>query len=206
MGIAKDFNFNSLHYKIETIFLFNQKEWGYGTLSVKISGNRASEALSFIQKIWRDNFAGHPFEYQFLDDHFKDVYKTDAQIMQMVGILAFLAILISCLGLFGLASYSAEKRVKEIGVRKVLGASVSSIVTLLSTHFIRLVLIANAIAWPLAWYMVNRWQRNYAYPATMSWWVFVLSGLLALFIALITVSLLAMRAAMANPVASLRSE
>ena len=139
VGIAKDFNFNSLHYKIETIFLFNQKDWGFGTLSVKIKGNKAQEAIAFIQKTWQENFPGHPFQYQFLDDHFKDVYRTDAQITQMVGILAFLAILISCLGLFGLASYSAERRVKEIGVRKVLGASITSIVSLLSRHFIKLV-------------------------------------------------------------------
>ena len=206
VGIAKDFNFNSLHYKIETIFLFNQKDWGFGTLSIKINGAKSQEAIAFIQKIWQENFPGHPFQYQFLDDHFKDVYRTDAQITQMVGILAFLAILISCLGLFGLASYSAERRVKEIGVRKVLGASVGSIVSLLSRHFIRLVLIANAIAWPLAWYAVNHWMQDYAYRLPMSWWVFVLAGLVAVVIALTTVSLLGMKAANANPVNSLRSE
>ena len=124
----------------------------------------------------------------------------------MVGILAFLAILISCLGLFGLASYSAERRIKEIGVRKVLGASMTSIVTLLSKHFIKLVIIANAIAWPLAWFTVNRWMQDYAYRLEMSWWVFVLSGVAALAIALVTVSFLAMKAAAANPVESLRSE
>jgi putative ABC transport system permease protein len=206
VGIARDFNFNSLHYKIETIFLFNQKDWGFGTLSIKINGAKSQEAIAFIQKIWQENFPGHPLQYQFLDDHFKDVYRTDAQITQMVGILAFLAILISCLGLFGLASYSAERRTKEIGVRKVLGASIGSIVSLLSKHFIRLVLIANAIAWPLAWYAVNHWMQDYAYRLPMSWWVFVLAGLVAVVIALTTVSLLGMKAANANPVKSLRSE
>jgi putative ABC transport system permease protein len=206
VGIAKDFNFNSLHYKIETIFLFNQKEWGFGTLSVKINANKTSQAVALIQKIWQENFPGHPLQYQFLDDHFKEVYSTDTQITKMVGILAFLAILISCLGLFGLASYSAERRIKEIGVRKVLGASMSNIVGLLSKHFIKLVIIANVIAWPLAWYTVNRWMQDYAYRLPLSWWVFVLSGLVALAIALTTVSLLAMKAARANPVESLRSE
>jgi putative ABC transport system permease protein len=206
VGIAKDFNFNSLHYKIETIFLYNQKEWGFGTLSVKVNGDKARQAIALVEKVWQDNFPGHPLQYQFLDDHFKEVYRTDAQITQMVGILAFLAILISCLGLFGLASYSAERRIKEIGVRKVLGASMSSIVTLLSKHFIKLVLIANAIAWPLAWYTVNRWMEDYAYRLPMSWWVFILSGVTALAIALITVSFLAMKAAAANPVESLRTE
>ena len=160
----------------------------------------------FIEKIWKEINPTSPFEYQFLDDHFKEVYRTDAQITQMVGVLAFLAILISCLGLFGLASYSAERRIKEIGVRKVLGASMTSIVSLLSRHFIKLVIIANAIAWPLAWFTINRWMQDYAFRLPMSWWVFLLAGIIALIIALATVSLLAMRAARANPVESLRSE
>jgi putative ABC transport system permease protein len=206
VGIAKDFNFNSLHYKIETMFLYNQSEWGFGTVSVKINGEQAPEAIAFIQSTWKSIFPDHPFDYQFLDDHFKEVYRTDAQITQMVSILAFLAILISCLGLFGLASYSAERRIKEIGVRKVLGASLSNIVSLLSVQFIRLVLIANAIAWPLAWFSVHKWMENYAFRLPMSWWVFLAAGLAALLIALATVSLLALRAARANPVQSLRSE
>jgi putative ABC transport system permease protein len=206
VGIAKDFNFNSLHYKIETMFLFNQKEWGFSTVSVKIHSGNATEAIAFIQSTWKSLYPDHPFEYQFLDDHFKDVYRTDAQITQMVGILALLAILISCLGLFGLASYSAERRIKEIGVRKVLGASMSNIVGLLSRHFLKLVLISNAIAWPIAWFSVNHWMEDYAYRVPMSWWVFLLAGVIALMIALVTVSLLAMKAAMANPVNSLRSE
>ncbi len=206
VGIAKDFNFNSLHYKIETIFLFNEKDYGFGTLSVKVNGDKASQVIALIQKLWQQNFPGHPLQYQLLDDHFKEVYRTDAQITQMVGVLAFLAILISCLGLFGLASYSAERRIKEIGVRKVLGASMSNIVGLLSKHFIKLVLIANAIAWPLAYYSVNKWMEDYAYRLNMSWWVFVVSGVAALAIALITVSVLAMKAASANPVKSLRTE
>jgi putative ABC transport system permease protein len=206
VGIARDFNFNSLHYKIETMFMFNQKDWGFGTVSVKINGGKAKESIAFIQSAWKSIFPDHPFDYQFLDDHFKEVYRTDAQITQMVSILAFLAILISCLGLFGLASYSAERRIKEIGVRKVLGASLTNIVSLLSVHFIRLVLIANAIAWPLAWFSIHKWMEDYAYRLPMSWWVFIAAGLAALLIALATVSLLALRAARANPVQSLRSE
>lgn len=120
--------------------------------------------------------------------------------------LAGLAIFISCLGLFGLASYAAERRVKEIGIRKVMGAGVGSIVALLSRHFIRLVLIANLIAWPMAWLAMHRWLQDYAYRIVLSWWVFVLAAVLALGIALVTVSILAIRAAMANPVKSLRTE
>jgi putative ABC transport system permease protein len=206
IGIAKNFNFNSLHYKIENMFMHSQTDWGFNTISVKIKGGKEAEAVASIQSTWKTLFPDQPFEYQFLDDHFKELYKTDAQITQMVGILASLAIFISCLGLFGLASYSAERRIKEIGVRKVLGASLSSIVSLLSRHFLRLVLIANAIAWPLAWYAVNKWMDGYAYRLPMSWWIFLVSGFIALVIALVTVSLLAMKAAMANPVTSLRSE
>jgi putative ABC transport system permease protein len=206
VGIARDFNFNSLHYKIETMFLFSQKNWGFSTLSVKINGGKDKEALEYIQATWHKIFPDRPLSYQFLDDHFTEVYRADAQVSRMVGILAVLAILISCLGLFGLASYSAERRVKEIGIRKVMGASVQHIVGLLSRHFIKLVLIANLMAWPLAWFVLNRWLQDYAYRVAISWWVFVLAGVIALLIALVTVSMLAMKAAVSNPVTSLRSE
>jgi putative ABC transport system permease protein len=206
VGIAKDFNFNSLHNRIETIFLFNEKDYGFSTLSIKVRGGKAQEAIALLQSVWRQDFPEHPLEYQFLDEHFAEVYKADTQVTKMVSVLAVLAIFISCLGLFGLASYSAERRIKEIGIRKVLGASVRGIVSLLSGHFIRLVLIANLIAWPLAWYAISRWLQDYAYRVAISWWVFVLAGVLALGIALLTVSILAMRAALANPVKSLRSE
>jgi putative ABC transport system permease protein len=205
VGIARNFNFNSLHNKIETMFLcvFDQ---GFSTMSVKLRGGKVPEAIAFIQASWKELYPEHPLEYQFLDDHFTEVYRADTQVSRIVGILAGLAIFISCLGLFGLASYAAERRVKEIGIRKVIGASVSNIVALLSRHFIRLVLIANVIAWPLAYFAMNRWLQDYAYRIPMSWWVFALAGVLALGIALVTVSMLALRAAMRNPVDSLRTE
>jgi putative ABC transport system permease protein len=205
-GIAKDFNFNSLHSRIETMFIFNCPQCGFSTVSVKIDGAKAGEAVAFIGNTWRRLFPDHPFEYQFLDDHFMEVYRADRQVTTMVSILAVLAIFISCLGLFGLASYSAEKRIKEIGIRKVMGASVRSIVALLSRHFMWLVIWANLIAWPLAWYAIHRWLEDYAYRIPMSWWVFVAAAVLAMGIALVTVSILAFRAAVANPVKSLRSE
>jgi putative ABC transport system permease protein len=206
VGIAKDFNFNSLHNKIETMFLFNAPQWGFSTVSVKIDGAKANGTLEFVRNTWKSIFPDHPFEYQFLDDHFKDVYRADQQVTTMVTALAILAIFISCLGLFGLASYSAEKRIKEIGIRKVMGASIQNIVSLLSRQFAWLVLWANLIAIPLAGYAIHRWLEDYAYRVPMSWWVFVLAGVLAMAIALITVSILAFRAAVANPVNSLRSE
>lgn len=205
-GIAKNFNFNTLHYKVETMFLFNQKEWGFRYLSVKINGSKTADALAFIKSVWTNNFPDRPFEYQFLDEHFAEIYKTDTQVSKIVGILAGLAIVISCLGLFGLSSYSAEKRVKEIGVRKVLGASVQNIVLLLSGHFVKLVLIANLIAWPMAWFVMHKWLEGFAYRIDININVFVLTAALSIFIALITISFQSIKAAIANPVKSLRSE
>jgi putative ABC transport system permease protein len=205
-GIAKNFNFNSLQYKVEPMFLYSQNQWGYRDVSVKINGGNTKTALAFIKTTWDSIYPDYPFEYQFLDDHFNEVYKADNQVSQIVGILAVLTILISCLGLFGLASYSAEKRVKEIGVRKVLGASVQNIVLLLARNFMILVLIGNVIAWPLAWWAMNKWLQDYAYRIDIQWWVFVVSGAGAILIAFATVSFQSIKAAIANPVKSLRSE
>ncbi|WPU91095.1 FtsX-like permease family protein [Mucilaginibacter sabulilitoris] len=205
-GIAKDFNFNSLHYKIETLFMVSSKDNGLRQLSVKINGARATEAIAFIRSVWMKELPDLPFEYQFLDDHFSEVYRVDSQVSTVVSILAGLIIIISCLGLFGLASYSAEKRIKEIGVRKVLGASVQNIVLLLSSHFIRLVIIANIIAWPIALYIINRWLQGFAYRINIEWWVFAIAGGVSIIIAFATVSFQSIKAATANPVKSLRSE
>jgi len=206
VGVAKNFNFNSLQYKIEPMSLVSQNQWGFRDVSVKISGGNTQAALVLIKSTWDKLNPDYPFEYQFLDDHFNEVYKADNQVSQIVGILAVLTIIISCLGLFGLASYSAEKRVKEIGVRKVLGASVQNIVLLLANNFIKLVLFANLIAWPLAWWAMNKWLQDYAYRIDIQWWVFVLAGGAAILIAFVTVSFQSVKAAIANPVKSLRSE
>jgi len=206
VGISKDFNFNSLHYKIEPMFLLDQGASSFNTVSVRINGRKAGQAIAFIESTWKKILPEYPFSYQFLDDHFKQLYRTDTQISQMVAIMAGLAILISCMGLLGLASFSTERRTKEIGIRKVLGASVKDVLVLLTRHFIGLVLIANLIAWPLAWFALHRWIQDYAYRVSISWWVFVVAGVAALVIALGTVSFLALRAARNNPVKSLRRE
>ena len=206
IGVAKDFNFNSLHNKIETMFMFNQTQWGYNNMSVKINGSMAKESLNYIESVWKKVCGGIPFEYQFLDDHFKEVYRADSQISTIVGALAILAIIISCLGLFGLASYAAEKRVKEVGIRKVLGASIQNIVFKLSKDFLKYVLIAALIALPLSWFAINKWLQDYAYRVNISWWVFLVAVVLALVIALATISFQAIKAAVANPVKSLRTE
>ena len=206
IGICQDFNFNSFHHKVETLCILNQKQWGFEEFSIKIDGARAKDAIAYIQGVWNRLLPEEPFEYTFLDDHFTELYRADTQVSRIVGILAGLAIIISCLGLFGLASYSAEKRIKEIGIRKVLGASVQNVVGLLSRNFIKLVIISNLIAWPIAWFALDKWLSDFAYRIDISWWVFIIAGLAALGIALFTVSFQAIRAAVSNPVKSLRSE
>jgi putative ABC transport system permease protein len=206
VGVARDFNFNSLHHKIETMFMFSQTDWGFANMSVKINARRPKEAISFIRSVWEKNCPGIPFEYQFLDEHFEELYRSDAQTSTIVGALAILAIVISCLGLFGLASYSAEKRIKEVGIRKVLGASLQSIVLMLSRDFLKYVLIASLIAWPLSWWAVHRWLQDYAYRIDVSWWIFLSAVALAMVIAFLTISFQAVKAGLANPVKSLRTE
>jgi putative ABC transport system permease protein len=206
VGIARDFNFNSLHHKIETMFLFNQKDWGYGNMSVKINGNRQKDAVAFIGSVWRKDCGDTPLDYQFLDDHFTELYRSDSQISTIVGTLAILAIIISCLGLFGLASYAAERRIKEVGIRKVLGASVQDLVSMLSKDFLKYVLIAALIALPLSWFSVQKWLQDYAFRSKISWWIFLVAVLAAMLIAFVTISFRAIKAAIANPVKSLRTE
>jgi putative ABC transport system permease protein len=206
VGVAADFNFNSLHNKIETLCIFNQKDWGYSDMSVRIKGKDAKQAISALQTIWNKQLPGQTLNYTFLDDDFAQLYRADAQVSEIVGVLAGLAIFVSCLGLFGLASYSAQRRVKEIGVRKVLGASVSGLVGLLSRDFMRLVAIAILIAIPVAWWAVNAWLKDFAYRIDVGWGIFVLASFLAIAIAMLTISIQSIKAALINPVKSLRSE
>ncbi|WP_153796211.1 ABC transporter permease [Foetidibacter luteolus] len=206
VGVAKDFNFNSLHHKIETLSILCQKDWGFSEISVRINAAKAGEAITYVESVWKRLAADHPFEYSFLDEHFEELYRADKAVSEIVGVLATLAVIISCLGLFGLASYSAERRVKEIGIRKVLGASVQNIVGMLSRDFVRLVVIANLIAWPLAWFAVYKWLQDFAYRINISWWIFLVAGIIAVLIALATVGFQAIKAAISNPVKSLRTE
>lgn len=206
VGIARDFNFNSLHNKIETMLMFNQKDWGYGDVSVKINGDKQKDAVAFIESVWKKDCTDTPLDYQFLDDHFNELYRSDSQISTIVGTLAILAIIISCLGLFGLASYAAERRTKEIGIRKVMGASLQNLVLMLSKDFLKYVLIAALIALPLSWFSVHKWLQDYAYRINISWWIFISAVLVAMLTAFATISFQAIKAAIANPVKSLRTE
>jgi putative ABC transport system permease protein len=205
-GVAKDFNFNSLHHKIETLSIFCQKEWGYSEAAIRINKTDINDAVNIVEKTWKKINPNQPFEYKFLDDHFSELYRADQIVSKVVGILTGLAILISCLGLFGLTTYAAEKRIKEIGIRKVMGASVLNITTMLSKDFIRLVIIANLVAWPIAWFGVNRWLQDFAFRVSINWWIFVLAGTSTLIITVLTVSYQAVKAALMNPVKSLKVE
>ncbi|HKZ67366.1 MAG TPA: FtsX-like permease family protein, partial [Chitinophagaceae bacterium] len=168
--------------------------------------NDYSRLLGGIEKSWIKLNPGTPFVYSFLDQDFQRNYEKEQRTSRIVVYFTFIAILIACLGLFGLAAFSAEQRTKEIGIRKVLGASVANVTALLSKDFVRLVLVAIVIASPVAWYGMNKWLQGFAYRIEISWWMFAVAGLLAVMVALITVSFQAIKAAIANPVKSLRTE
>jgi putative ABC transport system permease protein len=162
--------------------------------------------VTALQKIWTQTLPGSPLEYNFLDDSFNQLYKADRQTSSLILIFAIIAIAISCLGLFGLAAFAAEQRTKEIGIRKVLGATVANITALISKDFVKLVCIAIIIATPLSLIAMNTWLQSFAYRINISWWIFLAAAIIAILIALLTVSFHAIKAAVANPVESLRSE
>ncbi|AZQ60176.1 FtsX-like permease family protein [Maribacter sp. MJ134] len=204
VGVVKDFNYLSLHQQVAPLTLRYSQFGKY--LSIKIKSANMQQAITKIERKWSEIAPHRPFLYSFLDESFNTQYEADFKFKNLFTIFSFLAILIACLGLLGLATYSAVQRTKEIGVRKVLGAEVSSIVTLLSKDFMKLVLIAILIATPFSWYAMSKWLNVYAYQIEISWWVFALSGGIALAIAVTTVSFHAIKAARANPVKSLRTE
>jgi putative ABC transport system permease protein len=206
-GVMKDFNYNSLHQGVKPFMLvYNPNEGDLSNLTVAANSKNYKELLGKIETVWHKDLPDTPFEYAFLDEEVQKQYETEITLARIINSFTLIAILISCLGLFGLAAFSAEQRSKEIGIRKVLGASVSGIVQLLSKDFLRLVLIAIVIATPIAWWAMNKWLQNFVYRINISWWMFALAGLLAIVIAIFTVSFQAIKAAIANPVKSLRTE
>ncbi len=207
VGIVKDFNFESLHERISPIVFFIPDGGNsYSNISIKVDGKNVQNALSHIQKTWQQFLPEFPYQYNFVDERFGQLYETEQRQGRLFTIFSGIAIFIACLGLFGLAAFATSQRVKEIGVRKVLGASVGNIVTLISKDFLWLVLIAAVIAVPVAWYAMSTWLEDFAYRINLPWWMFALAGFIALLVALGTVSFQAVRAAVANPVKSLRSE
>jgi putative ABC transport system permease protein len=208
IGIVRDFHFQSLHQKIEPLVLcYNSNPIHViDYYSVRIDPQNIEATLAQLKDIMVRNDADDPFEYHFLDDQLALFYVEDERRQTLLGWAAGTTIYIACLGLFGLATYSIEQRVKEIGIRKVLGASVSGVVRLLSMDFIKLVLIANGLAIPIALWAVTRWLREYAYHIDVQWWVFIIAATGATMVAFVTISYQAFRSASANPVNSLRSE
>ncbi|GAB3729964.1 ABC transporter permease [Spirosoma lituiforme] len=204
IGVVKDFHFKSLHERISPLVMVLGNS--AGTVIVKVKTKDLTGLLANLTKQWNQLAPEAPFTYSFLDERFNDTYRTEQKIGQILGLFAGMTIFVACLGLFGLATFMAEQRTKEIGVRKVLGASVTSIVALLSKDFLKLVGIAIVLSVPVAWYVMDRWLQDFAYKIELSWWVFALAGLLAVGIALATVSFQSVKAALMNPVKSLRSE
>jgi putative ABC transport system permease protein len=182
----------------------DNSQWGY--YSLMINGGDVRATVAAVEREYKAVFPGNPFKYFFLDEHFNELYKADRQFGQVFSLFAALAILVACLGLFGLASFTAAQRTKEIGVRKVMGASVAQIVQLLYRDFVKLVLLANVVALPLAYLGLRKWLENYPFSTTLQWWMLAVPGVAVLGVALLTVSIQSIRAALANPADSLRSE
>jgi hypothetical protein len=206
IGIVKDFHFASMHQAIEPIIIALDDKRQWGTMLVRIEKGKTSEALAGLEKIYKTLNPKFPFTYRFSDLEFEKLYKSEQLVSRLANYFAFLAIFISCLGLFGLTIFTAEQRIKEIGVRKVLGATVPNIFSLLSSNFLKPVVIAMFLAFPVAWYMMNNWLQDFAYKIDIEWWMFAIAGLLTIAIALLTVSYQSIRAALSNPVKSLRTE
>ena len=204
VGVVSDFHFESLRQRIGPLAMFLGRN--SGNILVKTRTDKLPQLLTSLKKQWESFSPAAPFSYSFLDDRFEQVYLSEQKIEQVLTLFSSLTIFIACLGLFGLATYTAQQRTKEIGVRKVLGASVGSLVALLSKDFLKLILIALILASPIAWWSMNQWLKDFAYRVEIEWWVFVLAGLLAIGIALLTVSFQSIKAALMNPVKSLRSE
>ena len=204
IGVVKDFHFKSLHEKITPLVMVLGKDTG--TMIIKIRSNDVKGMLARMETEWKAFKPEVPFSYSFLDERFNSTYKAEQKTGQILGIFAGLTIFVACLGLFGLATFTAQQRTKEIGVRKVLGASIGSIVALLSGEFLRLVAIALVIASPVAWYMMTEWLQSFEYKISIDWWIFALAGFLAVAVALLTVSYQSIKAALIDPVKSIKME
>jgi len=210
IGVVRDFNTESLRNPISSFALFYKTSQAIHVapayLAVRIKPGDYQKAIGHIQAKWAEFMPDNPFEYSFLDAEFDSLYRTDQTIGKVFSVFTFLSLTVACLGLLGLAMFTAERRTKEIGIRKVLGASVQNVVTMLSKDFLKLVMIASLIAFPVAWYAMNKWLQDFAYKTDISWWVFAISTGAVCAIALFTISFQSLKAAMTNPVESLRSE
>ncbi|UTA67413.1 ABC transporter permease [Emticicia sp. 21SJ11W-3] len=206
VGVVRDFHYDSFHQPIGSYVFHNNDTESRPYVLVKINTGNVEQTMKQLEATFRKSIPNSAFEYLFLDQYLNTLYATETQTARVVFVFSGLAILIACLGLFGLAAFTAEQRTKEIGIRKVLGASVAGLTTLISKDFMKLIVVAVVIASPIAWYFMNSWLKNFAYQVTIQWWVFVVTGLLATLIALLTVSYQAIKAALVDPVKSLKTE
>jgi putative ABC transport system permease protein len=204
-AVVKDFNFKSFHDPIGPLLIFLDHDQTQD-LFVRINGNNTSAAIHTLEKIWKNRVPERPFSYKFLDDDYDAMYRAEQRTAGIFTTFSGLAILLACMGLFAVTAYAVVQRTKEIGIRKVLGATVSNIVLLISKDFLGLIIIATIIASPIAWYMAHSWLQDFAYRVTIHWWIFIAAGAASLLVAAVTVSIQAIKAALANPVKSLKSE
>ncbi len=206
IGVSEDFNFNSLHHKVNTLSISVHSDWGYDEMSIKIQGSNPQEAIAQIESVWNRHVKEWPFDYSFLDQHFATLYESDNQMSAVVSIITILAILIACMGLFGLSSIMISRKIKEVGIRKTLGASISQIVFLLSKNFLILIIIAFVIVSPITYYIMDGWLQNFAFQIDVNILLFVAGGLISIAIALATISYHTIKASRSNPVDALRYE
>ena len=206
IGVVKDFNFKSLHNKIEPLILRITTNDDMLYTLIKISPQNVEETLNSVEKTFRQTNSHLPFEYKFLDENIEQLYRSEKNLSKIFNYFSLLAILVSCLGLLGLAYFTAEQKTKEIGIRKVLGSSVSGIIFILSKNFLKWVVLANAIAWPISWLAANKWLQGFAYRIEVGAWVFIFAGGAAFIIALFTISSIVTHAATTNPIKAIRTE
>ena len=217
IGIFKDFHYNSLHEDIDSFVLFTlpevqsqqpqqQQQPVYTLMNVRIRPDNTASTLAAIENTWKKFMPGQPFNYYFMDDRLDDLYQNEQTSGQILGVFSILAIIIACIGLFGLSTYMAEQRTKEIGIRKVLGSTASRIVVLMSKDFAKLVAGAFLIAVPVAYYIMFKWLQNFSFRVSIQFWIFILAGVTALVVAQFTISFQAVRVANSNPADSLRFE
>jgi putative ABC transport system permease protein len=205
IGVVQDFHYKSLHEKVTASVIQLYPQVAY-TVAGKLKTADIKRTIGFINNVWNKYISSYPLDYKFMDESYGAMYNSEEKLSKLLWIFTIMAIIVGCMGLFGLAAFSAEQRTKEIGIRKVLGANVLDIVGLLSKSFLVLIVIASLIAFPIAWWAMNSWLKDFPYRIMISWWMFVIAIIAALVIALLTVSFQSIKAAVSNPVKSLRTE
>src|SRR5690349_3583380 len=205
IGVVKDFHYKSLHETVEPAALHIYPP-AYSKVAVKLKGSGLASSVAAIESVWNRFSPDYPLEFNFLDESFAKMYQAEDKLKTLLSVFTAITIFVSCLGLLGLATHAAERRRKELGIRKVLGATVEGLIVLLSREFVKLVIIALVIGSPIAWYYMNQWLNNFPYRITVTWWIFLIAALLALLLGFITIIFQAVKAAVINPVENLRAE